>query len=61
MMKVVCKVAAILCAATILGQVGCCDAGTIGFLECLLRVLGCIFALMVCYALECRLRMKKQR
>lgn len=61
MMEIAYKIAVVLCVATILGQVGCCDAGTIGLLECLLRVLGCIFGLMACYVLECRLRMKKQR
>lgn len=60
-MKMIYQVAAVLCAAAILGQVGCCDAGTISFWECLLRVLGCVFALMACYAMECRGRMKKRR
>lgn len=61
MMEIVCKVAAFLCATTILGQVGLCETEAISIAECLLRVLGCIVVLMACYVLECRLRMKKQR
>lgn len=37
-MKTICKTAAVLCAAAILGQVGRCDLGGIGVLECLAGV-----------------------
>ena len=60
-MKIVCKVAAVLCAVTILGQVGKCDMESISIAQCLLRVLGCIVVLMACYVMECRCRMKKRR
>lgn len=50
-MNTIIKAAAVFCAVAILGQVGRCDMGTIGLLECIAQIALWGVALAACFVL----------
>ena len=50
-MNTIIKAAAVFCAVAILGQVGRCDMGTIGLLECIAQIALWSVALAACVVL----------